>query len=263
MKLSNDIITIETKNNGEIKSISFENKQMLHDGKEHWQKTYPIIWPVTSFSRAFVVDGTNYELPKHGFWNKLIWEQVFENEGITMMSTHLADEIYPFTIDIQHRIKIEESKVIISTLFSNLSNKTAHFNFGHHPAFKIDHNSEFSFSKLVRPIFFGLKQEVASFGKIMDMPFGESYDTIIFHNAKGLATEFVYDHVKVKLVTKDFDTTQLWKPKNADFICIEPWQGYNDDEYEYPIEASKKLETIMLGSGETTKKEITIEFKKL
>lgn len=263
MKLSNQNITIETNSFGEINSIIFNEKEMLHDGKEYWQKIYPMIWPMTSFSRAFVVDGINYEIPKHGFWKELAWDQVYENGSLTLLATHHANDVFPFTIDIQHTITLEENKVIVKTLFSNLSKKTAYFNFGHHPAFKIDKDSEFSFSRLVRPMFVGLKQEVAPFEKIMDMPFGISYDTIVFHNAKDLATEFIYDGVKVKLNAGNFDTTQLWRPKDANFICIEPWQGYNDDEYEYPVEASKKLETITLPSGESTTKQISIEFKKI
>lgn len=261
MKLTNEHIAIETTENGEIRSINFSGKEMLHDGKEYWQKVYPMIWPMTSFSRAFVVDGQNYELPKHGFWNKMKWEQVYENDGLSLLATHFADETYPFTVDINHNIKLVDSKIVIATTFANLSKKNAYFNFGHHPAFKIDESSEFAFSKLVRPSFVGLKQEMAPFEKIVDMPFGDKYDTIVFHDAKGLVTEFEYDGVKIKVNAKDFDTTQLWRPKDANFICIEPWQGYNDDEYDYPMEASKKAETISLKPGEVITKEMIIEFK--
>ena len=260
MKLTNEIITIETNTTGEIKAINFKGKEMLHDGQEYWQKTYPMIWPVTSFSRAFEVDGQDYEIPKHGFWNKLEWEQIYENDSLTLLATHMEDSVYPFTIDIQHNIKLEDNKVVISTKFQNLSKKTAHFNFGHHPAFKIDEESEFEFSKLVRPLFFGLKAEMAPFGRISEMAFGDKFDTIIFHDARGLEVSFKYDGVTTKVISKDFDTTQLWKPAEANFVCIEPWQGYNDDEYDYPTEASKKLETISLPFGEEVVKQMIIEF---
>lgn len=262
MKLTNENISLQTTENGEISSIVFKEKEMLHEGKQFWQKTYPMIWPVTSFSRAFEVDGESYELPKHGFWNKLEWEQIYEADGsLTLLATHIADNVYPFTIDIQNNIKLEGNEIFISTKFQNLSKKTAHFNFGHHPAFKIDEESELEFSKLVRPLFFGLKAEMAPFGRLMEMPFGVNYDTIIFHNAKGLEVSFNYTGTQVKVSSMDFDTTQIWKPKDADFVCIEPWQGYNDDEYDYPTEASKKLETISLNSGEEIVKSIKFSFK--
>lgn len=266
MKLSSKNIVVETSEQGELQSIKYQDVDILHDGKEWWQKIGPIIWPNTSFSHGFVVKGKNYELPKHGFWKELDWNQMYEGETLSMVATHMADERYPFTIDIQNNISIKDNKVIFKTVFSNLGKEEAYFNFGHHTAFKIDANSEVVMNTNAKPQMIDktgklLKNKVDVI-KLMDMDFGGEYDTLVYKDVDFNEATIKRNGLYVTVGWDGFNSMQLWKPKDALFLCIEPWQGWNDPEYAAPKEAKEKLETIILGSGETIEKVMTIEIKK-
>ncbi len=44
---------------------------------------------------------------------------------------------------------------------------------------------------------------------------------------------------------------QIWKPKQDNFICIEPWYGWNDMFYNAPEDITKKEQIIKLEVGRT------------
>lgn len=266
MKLSKKNIELETTELGEIKSIKFHGQEIMHDGKEWWGKIAPIIWPNTSFSHGFVVDGKNYELPKHGFWKELKWDQIYEGDTLSMLTTHFPDERYPFTIDIQNNIAIEDNKVIFSTTFTNLGKEEAYFNFGHHWAFQIDKESEVMMDTKSKPQMIDMQgkllKEKVDVIKLMDMDFGGPYDTLVYKDVDFNEATIKRNSINVTVGWDGFNSMQLWKPKDALFLCIEPWQGWNDPEYDAPKEAKDKLETVILAPGESTTKIQTVKITK-
>ena len=266
MKLSNKNITVETNENGELCSIKYQNIDILHDGKQWWQKINPVIWPNVSNSNGFIVNGKNYELPRHGFWKELDWSQMYEGESISMVATHVADKRYPFTIDIQNNISIKDNKVIFKTIFSNLSKEEAYFNIGYHPAFKIDKSSEVIANTNAKPQMISLTgkllKEKVELNKIMDMDFGKAYDTLVYKDVDFNEVTIKRNGLDVTIGWDGFNSLQLWKPNEAQFLCVEPWQGWNDAEYDAPKEAKDKLEIVTLQPGEVIEKTLTVEVKK-
>lgn len=266
MKLSNKNIKLETNEQGEIKSIKFHDQEIMHEGKEWWPKTAPVIWPNISNSLGFVVNGKNYELPRHGFWKELKWDQIYEGESISMLSTHFPTERFPFTIDIQNNISIEDNKVIFKTIFTNLGKEESYFHFGHHPAFKIDKNSEILIDSKEDPQMIlsdgKLSKERYKLNKIMNIPFGESFDTLVYKDVNFNESIIQANGLNITVGWDGFNSLQIWKPREALFVCVEPWQGWNDQEYDSPKEAKDKLEIISLMPGETTTKTLTIQITK-
>lgn len=266
MKLIKDNIALETNENGELKSIKYLGQEILHDGSQWWAKTYPMIWPNVSFSHGFIVNGKNYELPKHGFWKELKWNQIYEGETISLLATHMADERYPFTIDIQQNIAIEGDDVVVSTTFSNLSKEVAYFHFGHHPAFVIDKDTQLFVENAEKPRGLALDgkltKEVYEQEKLVDMDFGVKYDTLVYKDHEFGNVNFKANGLSVTVLTEDFDSLQVWKPKDAMFVCIEPWQGWNDNEYVAPQEASEKLDIVALEPGDVREFKVTYRIKK-
>lgn len=266
MRLEKDNIILETNGQGEIKSIKFLGQEILHDGSQWWTKTYPMIWPNISFSHGFEVNGKNYELPKHGFWKEMQWQSIFEGDSISLLATHFADNRYPFTIDIQQNIAIEGDDVVVKTTFSNLSKEEAYFHFGHHPAFKIDKDSQVFIGNETKPQALDLQGKLTKdhyeLKKLSHMGFGVDYDTLVFKDVEFEGVNFKANGLSISVLTEDFASLQIWKPKDAMFVCIEPWQGWNDPEYNAPREASEKLDIVALPSGETKEFTIRIRIKK-
>jgi len=250
---------------GLITSIKYKGVELLHDGKIGWKKTFPVIFPVVVVSTGFEVEGKNYDIPRHGFWNALEWETILEGEDLVFLSHHIANDVYPFTVSIQMKASITKDKgVKIEVQISNISKETAYFHFGFHPAFVIDKSSKIIVDSKNKPREINLKGRLtdksASLKEtLVSMPFAQDYDTLVYKN----------DAKKVLLINNDFKVIvthnapnlQLWKPKDDMFICIEPWWGWNDSEYKAPNEAKDKKGIITLMSGKTFKATMNIKIE--
>lgn len=265
MKLKSENLSIETNEKGEISSIVFLDKERLHDGKQWWPKTFPMIWPVIGFSNGFEVGGVNHKIPKHGFWKELSWEQVFENNSIVMLTTHMGNDVYPFTIDINNKITLDNNKLLIETTFYNLSKQTAYFHFGHHGAFVINQDAYLDTDST--PWEIDLKglphKNNLKIDKINKMKFGIDFDTLVFKDIKDKVLTLITNDLRLGVVYGDFEAIQVWKPKDAMFVCLEPWIGQGDFEYDAPIAAKDKRGIIELKSGNSVTKKVIYTFDKL
>lgn len=265
MKLisENNKIELTINEQGEINSIKYNNDEILHDGSKWWEKTFPMIWPNLGHSTGFEINGKEYELPKHGFWKDLDWQWFYEDEKLMLVATHFKNEKFPFSIDISFEIYIVENKIHLRTSFTNVSSdkNPAYFHFGLHPAFKIDENSKIIFDgKNPTQIDFDGKhiESHESIEVIKDAKFGTKYDTLVFKNHAWDSIRIQNDKYSI-LWTTDANNTQIWKPKDAMFICVEPWYGVNDKEYDSPKSPKHKKEIIELFSAETWVAENVIE----
>ncbi|CAM9105510.1 hypothetical protein MYMA111404_01015 [Mycoplasma marinum] len=252
MKLNNEYIEIEINDNAEIISVKFEDKELLYQANETWKKQFPIIFPSLGISKGFSHNGKTFEMPKHGFWKNLAWESFFENGEILSVATLMDKEKFPFFLDITQRIGVDQDTFYINYEIANLEDKESFFHFGIHPAFKIDDSTFISNLPETKIIDLEGKltnRELSIRGLLIDsLGFGEDYDTLIAQNIEDksiiLNTENHQLHMKF-----DSPHLQIWKPKNDNFICIEPWYGKNDAWYKAPSEVSKKEEIISLSPG--------------
>lgn len=266
MKLisENKKIELTINEQGEIKSITYNGDEILHDGSQWWAKTFPMIWPNLSFSTGFEVDGKEYNLPKHGFWKELKWEWFYEDAKLVLVATHFKNDKYPYSIDITFEIFIVENSIHLRTSFTNVSGdkkNPSYFHFGLHPAFKIDENSRILFEG-DNPTYLDFDgkhiENKESLNLIKEASFGTKYDTLVFKNHSWDSIAIENEKYTIKWTT-DANNTQIWKPKDALFICVEPWYGVNDKEYSAPKTPKHKKEIIELHSSETWVAENVIE----
>ncbi|WKX02673.1 hypothetical protein [Candidatus Mycoplasma mahonii] len=263
MKIENSKIIVQTnETKGEISSILFKGKEILHTTNIKWKKTFPMIWPVLGISKAWQINGKNYDLPKHGFWKDIMWEFYKENDSIAMSGLHMANDIYPFTIDIQQFISIHDNSIMIETEFANVSFETAYFHFGLHPAFKTDVNAELISDDKNNPFLITNKltnEQINVNQKINKIPFGESFDTLIFRDVSTNRITLKNEDYDIN-ITHDANNLQIWKPIDADFVCIEPWYG-TGDEVLFEAKVENKLGIMKLKQGERWKSKMIIEIK--
>ncbi len=265
MKLQNKNIEVEIDNKAQVSSIKFENKELLYQGDEGWGKRFPIIFPSLGFSKGFEYKGKKYEMPKHGWWKELAWESFYENDELLSVTTLTDKDKFPFFVDITQKIVLDNDSLCIHYEITNLEKTSAFFQFGIHPAFKIDGNS---FLK-TQDIF----EEINNEGKITEkevmlngmplknIPFGKKFDTLITRNSKTKKISLVNQEETLSF-TFDSKNLQVWKPSDDNFICIEPWYGFNDNFYDAPANIEEKKEINELPGHKTWIATFEIELKK-
>lgn len=96
MVIKNDLITLKVNEQGQINSIIYRDHEML--------RSFSLIWP-------------NIE---NNLWKKITWEWIRDKNMLTLLATHFSDSQYQASIDIQCFIKLEDNKVLIETLLSNV-----------------------------------------------------------------------------------------------------------------------------------------------
>ena len=252
MELIKNGLKIVVNDNGELTSLQFNDKEFLHDGKNDWGKTFPIIFPSLAVSKGFWYEDKEYTMEKHGWWNKLEWTGYVTEDSIDIQTFKLADKDYPFSYDLNVSFRILNTGLDIKTSIMNLGRNTAYFNFGYHPAFLIDDKTKLNIKDKPLQIDFKglLTKKDTTMDVISKMAFGKDYDTLVFKDSKFKNIIFEVNRTMVE-VAFDSKNLQLWKPTAAKFLCIEPWYGRNDHETEVPNSIQERDEIITLESGKT------------
>ncbi len=267
MEIINKNIRVKLNNPGEINSLKFKDIEIFHQPDDFWGKTFPIIWPSLATSSGFEVNGKNYEMPRHGFWKELNWKSISNtHSSIVNKAIHKADDVYPFDMEITLKVDVEtDDTLTIVVEFKNTGSEVAYFHFGHHPSFYINESSTLkgygdAKANMIMLDSSGSDKTQDLSKELMSIPFGKDFDTLIF---KGTGLKSVSYNYKNLEITTDFDADnlQLWKPKGANFICIEPWQGESDMSYNASVKAKEKSGIVELASGKTWNNELLIKIK--
>ena len=73
------MIKIQSKTAGaELISIQKDGQEMLHDGKEHWNRHAPILFPIVGALKdgKTIIENQTYEMGQHGFARDMEFKQV-------------------------------------------------------------------------------------------------------------------------------------------------------------------------------------------
>ena len=249
MKIKKDNIEIEVNEQAQLVSLIVDGKSLLHDGKKDWDKIFPIIFPVLATSVAYEHDGKEYDIPRHGFWSSLDWDGYSIGDEIDMQAIILASKDFPFSLDVNIKFKLIDNGVVISTKLTNFGKESAFVHFGYHPAFVIDETStlEIKGTPLQIDIEGKLTNKEQQVKKISDLEFGKVFDTLVYKDIKDKHAILKNKDYSLDL---SFNTKnlQLWKPSGASFICVEPWEGSNDQEAEVITNVSDKKDIVEIKS---------------
>lgn len=262
MNLENKSIRLTASNKGEITSLYFNDVNIIREGNN----TFDIVWPTTHTSVNFVVNSKNYIIPFHGFWNSLPFNEIKKHNCLIYEHNYIPDNKYPFPISIEHIIEIGNDVVTITTTFKNIGVETAYFNFGYHPYFNVDASSKLvldthqNFSVIDKNGKFWESDIVVD--KISETMFQKDYSTLVIKDHKYKWIRLNYSNVDIN-IEHNFDSTQVWTGNKSEYICIEPWQGWNDLEYDSPADASQKRGMIHLEKNQSITKHMIINLKKL
>lgn len=245
------MLEIKVKKTGaELESIKFNNKEMLHTGKEFWDRQSPILFPTVGRLRdnQSIINDKKYTIPQHGFAKDMKFELIKETENEKLYITKSNEEtlkMYPFEFELYTKYIINESTLTVEYNVINKDNKEMIFGIGGHPGFKLDMHQEEYYFELedeenevefmeVEGNYISNKpaKNILKNNKIIEIT-KETFinDAIMMKKLKSntIALKQKKDNKKILEFTfEEFPILAIWSMPGAPFICLEPWFNYAD-----------------------------------
>ncbi len=259
-------------------------KEIMWGGNpDFWSGQSPVLFPTIGAlkNEQYIFEGQTYELPRHGFARRRTFDVTnsSENEVIfELKSDKESLKIYPFEFSLIIRYTLVENKLSVSYEVKNLSEKEMYFSLGAHPGFAIDtenglnyNDYEIVFSddeKLeIHPLIDNLISDETQTIKLDNKTLPLTYelfskDALVMTTMKSqeLILRNNKNQEKVIFSFSNFPYFGIWAAKNANFVCLEPWQGIADLE-NHNQELTEKFGILMLRNSEDWKASWAVEIE--
>lgn len=246
--ISNEVLAVKIDTLGaEIKSIVKDGTEYIWSGDpKYWSGTSPVLFPMVSsfLDNKYTYNGKTYNCEQHGFaWASEfgVIEKTESSVLLRLEQTEYTRERYPFEFDFCVSFVLDGNRLKSDFIVKNMSKtEKMYFNTGSHEGFSLfnggkieDYYVEFEKKeKLVRmvldrPVYEG---KTVDFGESEVFEFSDSLfevDGVFFG---GIESDYVTFKSKNgdRSVRVYFDCSNLgfWKVQEADYLCIEPWDGF-------------------------------------
>ena len=259
-------------------------KEIIWEGNpDFWGGQSPVLFPIIGAlkNEQYIFEGQTYELPRHGFARRRTFDVKNQSENEVVFELKSDEEslkIYPFEFSLEIKYSLVENKLTVSYQVKNLSEKEMYFSLGAHPGFAIDTKNglkyddyEIAFSndeKLeIHPLIDNLisndTQTIQLDNKTLPLTYELfSKDAVVMTNMKSqkLILRNKKNSHKVIFTFSNFPYFGIWAAKNADFVCLEPWQGIADLE-NHNQELTEKFGILKLKNGEDWKANWAVEIE--
>ncbi len=225
---------------------------MLHDGKEHWNRHAPILFPIVGALKdgKTIIENQTYEMGQHGFARDMEFRQVNKKEDEVEYILEANEETlkkYPYMFALSVKYQVKNDTLTVTYEVENKDNKNIFFGIGAHPAFKCDYSSENYYIEFEKPedeigileLESGLiskarvKEEIIQYNRIYLKKDSFDRDAIIMQNLKSNKITLKQKDTDKEILEFDFTGfpyLAIWSKKGAPFVCIEPW--YNTADYK-------------------------------
>ncbi|WP_312768174.1 aldose 1-epimerase family protein [Epilithonimonas sp.] len=259
-------------------------KEIMWSGNpDFWGGQSPVLFPTVGAlkNEQYIFEGKTYELPRHGFARRRTFDMKnsSENEVICeLKSDEESLKIYPFEFSLKIKYTLVENKLNVSYQVKNLSEKEMYFSLGAHPGFAIDtenglkyNDYEIAFSDdeklgihpLVDNLISNENQTIELDNKTLPLSYELfSKDALVMTTMKSreLILRNNKNNHKVIFSFSNFPYFGIWAAKNADFVCLEPWQGIADLE-NHNQELTEKFGILKLERNEEWKAKWAVDIE--
>jgi len=268
-----------------IKSQKTDTEYMWDANPNIWSSHAPVLFPaIGSFkNNECTIDGNIYKIPKHGFIRNneamVLKNSTSDKLNFQLNYSEESLHIYPFKFRFNITFQLQNNKLIISHLVTNLDSKEMFFSLGAHPGFKCPINEGEKYEDYY--LEFEKKENAAttllsSNGLISDQTRQILTDTNILPLNTDLFNDdaLIFKELKSRKVSlksrksnqvitvryHDFPYLGIWAKPNAPFVCIEPWLGIGDHENS-DGDFLKKDGIISLSEGQVFTAQYSIEIE--
>ncbi|MEJ8305883.1 aldose 1-epimerase family protein [Saccharibacillus sacchari] len=287
--LNSESATVEIRPLG-AELISFKRKDtgreyMWSGDAEFWTGRSPVLFPIVGsvYDGVMRTEGGEYTLKNHGFARNREFRLVEAEE--TRAVFHLsADEqtlaMYPYKFALTLTYTLDGSNLRIQYRVDNNDDKTIYFQLGTHPAFNCpiggdgafeDYVLEFDQEETLERFFVtggniqipDKSEIVLEKGTVLPLTRAQFEEgAMIFRDVKSDRVTLKNEKSahSVSVAYENFPYLGVWQPKNAPFICIEPWHGLADAD-KFDGELKDKELAVGLEPGEYFEAALIIEVK--
>lgn len=268
-----------------FKKLDTDNEYIWSGDAEYWTGRSPVLFPIIGAARGGEIrtGGQTYTIGNHGFARRSEFTLVEATDTHAVFSLSQNGQTlasYPYRFNLVLTYILSGSTLEISYRVENTDEQEIFFQLGTHPAFNCpvdgrgtitDYYLEFSEQENLERLFLSDAGLVIS-GKSEPVLNGErnlplSHDmfldgALVFRNVKShsIALRSKLTDKSVVVTSDGFPDLGLWQPKNAPFVCIEPWQGIADGD-DFTGELRDKTGIITLPQGGQFKSSLKIEIR--
>ena len=285
--LENDKLCVQVRSYGaELRSIKerADETEYLWDGNPQWWKySSPVLFPIVGKLQdgKYRVNGTEYELPGHGFGRISEYQLVERRQDYIEFALKWSEDTlasYPWKFQLNVAYALKDNTVEVIWKVQNLDDREMVYSIGAHTAFRcpLVQGEEFSDCYLTfnqqedninMPLnskgqFLKEQGEAHLQGEQLALNYGMFAGDALAY--KGLKSDVVTicshkSDKKVSMEAKDFPFWGFWTPAQggAPFLCLEPWQGHADYE-GYNGEFADREGSLKLEPGKTQSFHYTI-----
>ena len=280
IRLKNEFLTVSVALRGaELQSVRCAGQEYLWQGDPaFWAERAPVLFPVCGALRddRYVLDGTEYEMPKHGFAKSLDFEVEYHDGNSAVLlaeATETTRRFFPFSFQLRVTYQLTGRKIRVTYDILNQDDKTAWFAIGAHEGWSLPGGlSEY---RLVFPQEEQFQNRVLAAGGLTT----EAWETIApAGNSLPLSPELfapgtlVFDRLRsrscvlcrrdgcraVRVSFEDFRNLLIWTVPGSKFVCLEPWSALPDpSDHDYDI--THKPGVISAWPNETVTRSHTLE----
>lgn len=251
--ITNNNLTITVNSLGaELVSLkSGANELLWQSDPAVWPRYAPVLFPIVGKLRnnQFVCNGSDYNLPQHGFARDKDFTLVKENAA-SLEYELTADEttltIYPFHFSLRILYELSENKLTVKYRVYNPDKKDLLFSVGAHPGFscrfdkqtlsshylEFENRSELVCERLKDGLLSG-EQYVVKLNRhrLQLNPQLFENDALVLKNTQ-IEKVILGSNNRAQKLTMNcagWPCFGIWTKKGSDaFVCLEPWYGIAD-----------------------------------
>lgn len=256
--LQNEVLRVRVHQNGaELTSIFRTDlgwEYLWGGDPRYWGRQSPVLFPIVGAlqDKTYYHQGHAYTLPQHGFARDRTFELVeYTPRSIQFVLRDDADTrlVYPFAFALSITYRLEGDTLSVTYQIENPGTEVLPCSVGAHPAFRVPLEEGLVYSDY--HLAFGTSEHARIYpinaeGLLLphSVPFLEHtqrlpLDKSLFYGGalvfKALASETISlrSDQSPHGLTMDFAGFPyfgIWAARDADFVCLEPWQGIADTE---------------------------------
>lgn len=258
VKIENEFLTAEFAEDG-AELISLQSKltgiEYIWQGDPaFWGRHAPVLFPIVGRLKddQYTYQGETYPMSQHGFARDSLFTVIEHGDALVSFSLKSNKETkknYPFDFELIISYELVENSLTVDYQVENTGNDAMYFSIGGHPAFNVPLDKKLTFEDYyLRFSPQKSRTQIPLVGSYTDMGHKTlaqtniginlthelfKKDALIFETRGSNAFTIASDHSEheLQLSYNDMPYVGIWSPspKNAPFVCIEPWCGIADN----------------------------------
>ena len=229
------------------------NTEYLWQGNPvYWRGQAPVLFPMVGALREgkALINGRYYLMGQHGFARQKEFKPLIVRDEMAVFSLKADEETraqYPFDFDLRVTYRLEDTKLSVEFLVTNLGEIPMPFVIGGYPAFRVPVFEDDRFENWILefekeetadcPSFvpgsklldFSNTRRILNQEKRLKLTHELFYeDALVFHqtNSRWVKLYSILTGRGVEVNYEEFPYLGVWSAKNdAPFVALEPWTG--------------------------------------